>query len=59
MGAQLVLNQTPGIAVPQIGMQYLITMKEWDLKGEHRFEKKMNYLPEQLMASFCGVSSQL
>ena len=53
----MVLNQTPRIAVPQIGTQYLITMKEWDQKGEHLFEKKMNCLPEQLMALFYGVSS--
>jgi len=26
--------------------------------SEYHFEKKVNCLPEQLMASFCGVSSQ-
>ena len=32
--------------------------EETGLEVEYQFEKKMDYLPEQLMVLFCGVFSQ-
>ena len=61
MGVQLVLSQIPGIAVPhleQVGTQCSIAVKERDQQLNNIFKKKINYLPEQLMVLFCGVSSQ-
>ena len=60
MGVQWVLNQMPGIAVPhleQVGTQCSIAVKERNQQLNNIFKKKINCLPEQLMASFGGVSS--
>ena len=61
MGVQLVLSQTPGIAVlhlEQVVTQCSIAVIEWDQQLNNIFKKKINYLPEQLMVSFYEVSSQ-
>ena len=60
MGVQLVLSQTPGIAVPhleQVETQCSIAVKERDQQLNNIFKKEINCLPEQLMVLFYGVSS--
>ena len=60
MGVQLVLSQMPGTAIPhleQVETQCSIVVKEQDQQLNNIFKKKINCLLEQLMVSFCGVSS--
>ena len=53
------LNAWDNSSAPRADWDAMVdNCEETGLEVEYQFEKKMDYLPEQLMVLFCGVFSQ-